>query len=249
MGTGTRLPRVATMSEHQTAADDPQPHHGRWRVAYFHRRYAALFYSLLLTMAASPALATLGAERTLLQFVLAANLVAGVLGLPKSPRRSALLVLTALLVAVIVVPARIVAPSWSTAAFAFWSVIALLAAADAVRFVLHSRTIETEHVYAALSVYLLAGMFVGVLHWCVEQAWPGSYAQAAPAAPLELADAIYFSFVTLSSLGYGDIVPVSDAARGLSVVEVVGGQLYLAVMIARLVGAHLQSRTTERSGG
>ena len=48
---------------------------------------------------------------------------------------------------------------------------------------------------------------------------------------------MYFSFVTLASLGYGDILPLSDPARGLAIVEVVGGQLYLAVMVARLVSA------------
>jgi hypothetical protein len=48
--------------------------------------------------------------------------------------------------------------------------------------------------------------------------------------------AVYFSFVTLASRGHGDIVPLSDPARGLAVIEVIGGQLYLAVLVARLVG-------------
>jgi voltage-gated potassium channel Kch len=50
--------------------------------------------------------------------------------------------------------------------------------------------------------------------------------------------AIYFSFVTLATLGYGDIVPRSDLARGLAIVEGVGGQLFLAVMVARLVSLY-----------
>ena len=50
--------------------------------------------------------------------------------------------------------------------------------------------------------------------------------------------AIYFSFVTLATLGYGDIVPRTDVARGLAIVEGVGGQLSLAVMVARLVSLY-----------
>ena len=50
--------------------------------------------------------------------------------------------------------------------------------------------------------------------------------------------AIYFSFVTIATLGYGDIVPRSDLARGLTILEGVGGQLFLAVMVARLVSLY-----------
>jgi hypothetical protein len=49
----------------------------------------------------------------------------------------------------------------------------------------------------------------------------------------------YFSFVTMTTLGYGDIVPVSSAARGLATLQAVVGQLYLAVLVARLVGLHV----------
>jgi hypothetical protein len=50
---------------------------------------------------------------------------------------------------------------------------------------------------------------------------------------------LYFSFVCITTMGYGDIVPLSDIARPLAVLEGVFGQLYLAVMIARLVGLHI----------
>jgi hypothetical protein len=60
---------------------------------------------------------------------------------------------------------------------------------------------------------------------------------------------VYFSLVTLTTLGYGDIVPVGDAARMLAAVEAVVGQLYLAVLVARLVGLHISqsSKTSDSS--
>src|SRR5262249_56877801 len=101
-----------------------------------------------------------------------------------------------------------------------------------------------EQVYAALSAYLLAGLVFGVLHWAITIRWPGSLAEAGAVGtpvPIPLSTAIYYSFVTLATLGYGDVVPRTQVARGLAVLEAVGGQLYIAVMIARLVGAHIET--------
>jgi voltage-gated potassium channel Kch len=99
-----------------------------------------------------------------------------------------------------------------------------------------------EHLYAALSAYLLAGIFFGIFYWVLEQIAPRTFAAAGDFSRMS---AIYFSFVTLATLGYGDIVPRTDVARGLAIVEGVGGQLFLAVMVARLVS--LYSRGNETS--
>lgn len=57
----------------------------------------------------------------------------------------------------------------------------------------------------------------------------------------EFSDIIYFSFVTITTLGYGDIIPVSRMAKNLALLEAVWGQTYLTVLVARLVGLHLSS--------
>ena len=57
--------------------------------------------------------------------------------------------------------------------------------------------------------------------------------------------ALYFSFITLATVGYGDIVPRSDVARGLAIVEGVGGQLFLAVLVARLVSLYGRRKTAD----
>ena len=90
----------------------------------------------------------------------------------------------------------------------------------------------------------VAGQFFGVLYWAIAGAWPGSFADPAAAegsAGLTLSTAMYFSFVTLATLGYGDVVPRTDLARGLAVLEAVGGQLFVAVIVARLVSARAQA--------
>ncbi len=79
------------------------------------------------------------------------------------------------------------------------------------------------------------GIFFGVIYWVMEHASPGTFVNA---NEFSRPSAMYFSFVTLATLGYGDIVPRTEVARGLAVLEGVGGQLFLAVLVARLLGAY-----------
>ena len=116
-----------------------------------------------------------------------------------------------------------------------WTLIGLFAAAAALRFAMRATLVDAEHLYAALSAYLLAGIFFGLFYWVLQQIWPGTFAVTGDFSRMS---AIYFSFVTIATLGYGDIVPRSDVARGLAIVEGVGGQLFLAVMVARLVSLY-----------
>ena len=80
-----------------------------------------------------------------------------------------------------------------------------------------------------------------VFYWVLERTWSGSSAVPGEGSQshFSLVAAIYYSFVTLATLGYGDIVPRSEVVRGLAIMEAVAGQLYLAVLIARLVSLYV----------
>ena len=132
-----------------------------------------------------------------------------------------------------------------------WTVVGLLAAANALRSTLRAVSIESEHIYAALSAYLLAGLSFGVLYWALERAWPGSlnYGGGMVNNFFSEADGIYFSFVTLATLGYGDFVPKTEVARGLAILEAVAGQLYLGVMVARLVSLYVSGTAAKKQVG
>jgi hypothetical protein len=224
------------------------------RLAHVHgaHRYAVLFYTLLLTLGAAPLLAAFHFNADLLQIFLAFSLLIALLDVPRPGRRTLLLLLAAVVVGLRAAPASAVGVEIETGALVVGSTLALVAAASAVRFAVRARAISAEQIYAALSAYLLAGLFFGVLHWAIAVAWPGSFGEAgAPGPPggFPLSTAIYYSFVTLATLGYGDVVPKTEVARGLAVIEAVGGQLYIAVTIARLVGAQLQSPRPGREAG
>ena len=201
-----------------------------------------LFYLLLFTLAASPVLTALGFDVDLLQILLAFNLFVALLDLPWHGWRGFLALFAAVCVGLRVVPASEVGVGVTTGALVAASGLALLAAAGAARFAMRAEVITAEQIYAALSVYLLAGLFFGLLHWAIELSWPDSYSEAGSISParFRLSTAIYFSFITLSTLGYGDVVPRTEVARGVTALEAVCGQLYVAVAIASVVGARLR---------
>ena len=207
---------------------------------YLNWRYAILFYSLLLTLAVAPLRRALGFPASFLELFLAINLLAAVV--PIGGRKTRWVLLFFLVVALVGRggTAWLDLATLGPMSLALWTVVALLAAASALRFALGARAVDREHLYAGLSAYLLAGVFFGVFYWVLERTWSGSFAVAGEGAQsnFSLPAAIYYSFVTLTTLGYGDIVPRSEVGRGLAIVEAVAGQLYLAVMIARLVSLY-----------
>jgi hypothetical protein len=207
--------------------------------AYLCRRYEILFYTLLLTMVAAPLVTALELPGALLELLLAANLLAAVMPVSTGRGRRVLVAIVAVLWLARAVTAWLGHPAVSALTLGLWTLLAMFAAAGALRFAMRAATVDAEHLYAALSAYLLAGIFFGIFYWVLEHVGPGTFN-----APAEFSrmSAIYFSFVTLATLGYGDIVPRTDVARGLAIVEGVGGQLFLAVLVARLVSLYGRER-------
>ena len=202
--------------------------------AYAKSRYAILFYALLSMMVATPVLNRLGFPPLAIKLLIAACLLLAVL--PNATRRSRVVLLGTLLLLIV---ARFAAerddvPIDFGPVLALYALTGLLAAAGTLHFVIRAPAVDSETIYAALSTYLLAGVFFGVLYSAIEYMWPGSF--SGPDKFTE-ASAVYYSFVTLATLGYGDFLPRTEFARGVATFEVIGGQLYLAVMVARLIGA------------
>jgi hypothetical protein len=112
--------------------------------------------------------------------------------------------------------------------------------------VLRQHTVTLDTIAGAACVYLFIGFMWAMLFALLDQLEPGSlhFPETWTQGPAAGGTAryVYFSFVTLATLGYGDIVPKTIDASGLVVAEAVIGQLYLAVLVARLVGLHLSGR-------
>jgi hypothetical protein len=109
--------------------------------------------------------------------------------------------------------------------------------------VLHRGRISANKIYGAICVYLLIGAAWGFAYVILELINPGSFSGLVDRGNFDYAGRAmqmrYFSFATLTTLGFGDILPRSPVARTLSMLEAVMGQIYLTVLIARLVGLHI----------
>ncbi len=108
---------------------------------------------------------------------------------------------------------------------------------------------QLDKIYGAASVYLLMGVAWASAYALVYAAHPASFyidPARIPAGVLSFNDLLHFSFVTLTTLGYGDITPVSAPAKSLSSVEAVCGVLYIAILVARLVASYRSENEAEQ---
>lgn len=107
--------------------------------------------------------------------------------------------------------------------------------------------ITINRIMGAIAVYLLLGVLWAVAYTLVELIWPGSINGFEVGGGAQWnSEWLYFSFVTMTTLGYGDIAPVSAIARVLAYMQAVFGQFYIAILVAGLVGAYISQRDRDR---
>jgi len=109
---------------------------------------------------------------------------------------------------------------------------------------------SVNRIIGAICVYLLLGVIWSILYALLEFALPGSFAGIAEQDGSTWSpDWIYYSFVTLTTVGYGDMLPLTFSARALSYIETILGQFYIAILVAGLVSAYLASKQDASSEG
>jgi Ion channel len=101
-------------------------------------------------------------------------------------------------------------------------------------------SISNAHLYTAISIYLLPGMQWFALYSAIEVFHPDSFLHSSSAVADHQTELLYFSLVTLSTIGYGDVVPLRGEVRMLAALEGISGVLYIAITLALLVSAYKQ---------
>ena len=111
--------------------------------------------------------------------------------------------------------------------------------------VLFTGAVDGNKIVGAICIYLLLAMIWAMLYLLIAEALPGSFNGVPQASWLEnFSTATYFSFVTITTLGYGDILPVSPLARFLVTMEAIVGVFYMAIVVASLIGVRLSGGST-----
>jgi voltage-gated potassium channel len=225
------------------------------RTPVYRWRHLTLLISILLIIISAPLVAPLRDGAVILNVIGAAVLLSGAYAVSERKYVFA----TAIILSV----ASVIA-TWLLSAFpARWSVIVshtcliiLLGffAITILGYVMRSGWVTSDKIFAAICAYLLIGYAWAFGYALLDELQPGAFA-ASTEVPRgdyisRLMEMRYFSFVTLTTVGYGDIVPRSPGARTMVILEAILGQFYLVALIGRLVGLHIVhgTRSSSREG-
>ncbi len=111
-----------------------------------------------------------------------------------------------------------------------------------IRFIFNEKEVTKEVIYAAVVVYLLLAIAWAFAYLILEFFYQGSFSIPAGQTP-DFYPFLYFSCVTITTLGYGDVLPLTQQASSLAILEAISGQMYLVVVVAWLVGMHVSRRS------
>jgi hypothetical protein len=200
--------------------------------------YHVLLASLLLLMALQPFAAVAGG--LLIQLGLAGLVLASIAAVASRRR----LFIVGLILGLPAVGLLFVPGGIPTAAGGFLLIATLVFICFVIlRRISKHPVVTSATVSASLVVYLSLGVIWAQAYRLVEYFYPGSFTGLPGTGAVDVQrDLFYYSYVTLTTLGYGDISPVSPEARSLAITQAVVGQLYLVVLVAGLVGMHLAQR-------
>ena len=117
------------------------------------------------------------------------------------------------------------------------------AAINILRIIANSEEVTKETIFAAIVAYLLIALMWAFLYMILEMTSPGSFSFPETGSRADTMRFEYLSFVTITTLGYGDITPLTDQSSALVMAEAVVGQIYMVVLVAWLVGMHVSRRS------
>lgn len=111
-----------------------------------------------------------------------------------------------------------------------------------INLILKQKCVNRDSLISCINTYILAAYLGASISWLVEVIQPGAFNINHPVTTHQLHDFVYFSFVTMATLGYGDITPVSEVAKITAVFISLFGQLYVTIFIAIILGKYLQQK-------
>jgi hypothetical protein len=110
--------------------------------------------------------------------------------------------------------------------------------ADLLHYVLRRDVMTGDKLYGAVAAYILIAVLWANLHGVLQYVYPGAYAFGGTPKALDMTELLYFSFTALTTSGFGDITPALMQSRFLTILEMITGVMYVAILIARLTGVY-----------
>jgi voltage-gated potassium channel len=207
-------------------------------------RHLYLLIALLVLVVLTPILAPFRHGIVLINTVGAAMLVSAVYAI--SDRKQLVIIAIVLsAISIITNSLMLMYPSHLAVAIAHSFMISVLSffAVTILSYVVRAGHVTVDRIYAAVCAYLLIGYAWAFAYALFDEFHPGAFSTPTEVAPNDYVGRImqlrYFSFITLATVGYGDIAPRATGARTMAILEAMMGQFYLVALIGRLVGLHI----------
>lgn len=212
--------------------------HPRWEQILEHRCFF-LFAAMLIMLIAMPFLVGVAHGRLIIGVINITMLITAVAAVG----RSKFSLIFAFILAVPTLTFQVLAlESGDAGHFALsWSFNATfyaLTLARLLHYVLHRDVMTADKLYGAVAAYMLVAILWAFLDGVLQYFYPGAYAVGGTPKVLDMGELIYFSFTTLATVGFGDITPMLIQSRFLTILEMVTGVMYVAILIARLTGVY-----------
>ena len=129
-------------------------------------------------------------------------------------------------------------PGYLALSWGFNAVFYAFIMVDLLHYVLRRDLMTEDKLYGAVAAYILVAIFWASLDGVLQYFYPGAYAFGGVPKTLNMTELIYFSFTALTTAGFGDITPMLVQSRFLTILEMVTGVMYVAILIARLTGVY-----------
>ena len=210
-------------------------------------RFSNLLASMLLLLLLSPFFTGFAFGAGLLQFLFLLTLGSALYSISDNKKRLTV-GLVLLLFAVSAMASSYISDErrWLDLGFLVLIPFLIIITVSTLRYVLKASEVTAEKIYGALCVYLLLGFIWASAYFVMEAYLPGSLeldgralSESVGSVEEAFSKCVYYSYVTMTTLGYGDIKPTAPATQSLAFIQALTGQLYLAVLVARLVALHI----------
>jgi Ion channel len=198
-----------------------------------------LFTALLILLVALPFLAETAHGRMILTLVNLTVMLTAVAAVGRS--RFSFVIAVVLVAPALVFRFLALGPGLSeywALSFGFNALFYAFVLADLLHYVLRRDVMTGDKLYGAVSAYILVAVLWANLHGVLQHVYPGAYAVGGTPKSLDMPELIYFSFTALTTAGFGDITPQLIQSRFLTILEMVTGVMYIAILIARLTGVY-----------
>jgi hypothetical protein len=213
----------------------------------FKGRFLYLLIYILALIAIQPLGEAIGALSLLLDIIISVILVSAIYSVSQKTSHTVIGILLAVPLLLSLWTKRLLEIQWmqipeTIFGIAFFGFIITLI----LKFIFNEDEIKGDLIAGAAAVYLLLAIAWAYAYRVIGVIQPGSFA-IAETQNITQSLALYYSFVTITTLGYGDIFPVTTAAKSCAILEAVVGQLYLVITVAYLVGVHVSQRLAKKS--